>query len=489
MAYLGKGLKSISTANITVDKMTGNGSTTTMGISLGNQISGSVNDINVYISGVQQRPGTDYTLSGSTITFTTAPANGWPVVAISKGDSIKDDVIDSSVTSESIKDGAVTDAKITSVTASKLTGALPALDGSALTGIVAYTKSASNPTISTNPAGGLGTVWVNQSSGQVYVCTDATAGANIWTNIGGGSGNVEPFSFPGSNFGYASGGIHGGSSTQNVIEKYSFTSQANAVDTGGNLVPGLQHHSSHRSETHAYHGGGDQTTNNIQKFSFASGGDAVDSGSTLSTNRSRIAGASSGTHGYALSGTEFPAFTYFAAAEKFSYASAGAASFVGNMTQARGRPAGHSSGTHGYASGGDLGSSKTNVIDRVSFASDGNATDHGDLSEARACRGSGGSSTTHGYTVGGDLANNNSTVIDKWAFASNTTATDWGDFHTAARSGSTTSATDAIYFAGGRAAGTTDINQIQKWSLASGGTAADWADITINRYGLVGNHY
>ena len=155
MAYLGKGLKSISTANITVDKMTGNGSTTTMGISLGNQISGSVNDINVYISGVQQRPGTDYTLSGSTITFTTAPANGWPVVAISKGDSIKDDVIDSSVTSESIKDGAVTDAKITSVTASKLTGALPALDGSALTGIVTYTKSASNPTISTNPAGGL----------------------------------------------------------------------------------------------------------------------------------------------------------------------------------------------------------------------------------------------------------------------------------------------------------------------------------------------
>ena len=47
MAYLGKGLKSISTANITVDKMTGNGSTTTMGISLGNQIGGSVNDLSL----------------------------------------------------------------------------------------------------------------------------------------------------------------------------------------------------------------------------------------------------------------------------------------------------------------------------------------------------------------------------------------------------------------------------------------------------------
>ena len=138
-----------------------------------------------------------------------------------------------------------------------------------------------------------------------------------------------------------------------------------------------------------------------------------------------------------------------------------------------------------------MGPSSSNVIDRVSFASDGNATDHGDLSQARAARGAGGSSTTHGYTVGGDVypGNINSTVIDKWAFASNTTATDWGDFHTAARSGSTTSATDSIYFAGGRAAGTSVINNIQKWSLASGGTATDWADLTLNRYGLVGNQY
>ena len=383
----------------------------------------------------------------------------------------------------------------TGTTANKLlvydgSGNLPAVDGSQLTNIsTGITESTNDPTVSINPSGGVGSEWVNKTSGEVFICTDATAGENVWTNVGGGSGNIKPFSLPGENYGYATGGIHGGSTSQNIIEKYSYTSQANSTDVG-DLTGVRQHHSSHRSETDGYHGGGDQGTTNIMKYSFATDGNAVDSLSDLSTARSRLAGASSSTHGYALSGTELPAWSYSNVAEKFSYASPGAASDVGDMTTARGRPAGHSSGTHGYASGGDLGPSYTNVIDRVAFASDANATDHGDLSEARAARGAGGSSTTHGYTVGGNVPpNNNSTVIDKWAFASNTTATDWGDFSTAVRSGSTTSATDAIYCAGGRAAGTTDINNIQKWSLASGGTATDWADLTLNRYGLVGNQY
>lgn len=42
---------------------------------------------------------------------------------------------DESVTTSKIANGAVTDAKIASIAASKLTGALPAIDGSALTGV------------------------------------------------------------------------------------------------------------------------------------------------------------------------------------------------------------------------------------------------------------------------------------------------------------------------------------------------------------------
>ena len=55
---------------------------------------------------------------------------------------------------------------------------IPALNGSNLTGL-GPTKSTSDPTISTNPSGGVGTKWVNKSSGEIYICTDATAGANV----------------------------------------------------------------------------------------------------------------------------------------------------------------------------------------------------------------------------------------------------------------------------------------------------------------------
>ena len=496
MAYLGSGLeeveKTVATCNMVCDTMTGNGSLATMTIGASQNVPAHINNVSVYFDGVAQRPTVDYTLAGKTVTFTTAPENGVKVVCLSYASEYLDVISDATVSSSEISDGAITDAKIASgISVTKLSGALPAIDGSAVTNfsIRAVVKNASDPTISTNHANGVGTLWANTTSGEMYICTDATAGANVWTNIGGGEGAIEPFYFPGSNFGYATGGILGGSTSQNVIEKYSYTTQANATDVG-DLTDVRQHHSGHRSKTDGYVGGGDQATTNIQKFSFTTDGNAVDSGSDLSTARSRMASASTGTHGYVMSGTELPAWSYATVAEKFSYASSGAASNVGNMTTARGRPAGHSSATHGYASGGDLGPSYTNVIDRVSFASDGNATDHGDLSQARAARGAGGSSTTHGYTVGGNIPpNNNSTVIDKWAFASNTTATDWGDFSTAVRSGSTTSSTTHIYTAGGRAAGSSDTNVIQRWALASGGTATDHADITVVRYGLVGTQY
>ena len=83
---------------------------------------------------------------------------------------------------------------IDTVAASKLTGSLPAISGASLTGIPnEITKQGSDPTISTNPAGGVGTMILNTSSGEMFVCTDATAGSNVWTNIGDGTGQVAPY--------------------------------------------------------------------------------------------------------------------------------------------------------------------------------------------------------------------------------------------------------------------------------------------------------
>tara|TARA_Y100001951_G_scaffold81702_1_gene69944 strand:- start:153 stop:383 length:231 start_codon:yes stop_codon:yes gene_type:complete len=58
--------------------------------------------------------------------------------------------------------------------------------------IQGVTTSGSDPSVSTNPDGGVGTVFVNTSSGEMYVCTDDTAGSNVWKNFGDGTGDIEP---------------------------------------------------------------------------------------------------------------------------------------------------------------------------------------------------------------------------------------------------------------------------------------------------------
>ena len=52
------------------------------------------------------------------------------------------------------------------------------------------TVTNADPTITTNPSSGVGTIWVNSTSGETYVCTDATSNANVWKNIGDGTGTI-----------------------------------------------------------------------------------------------------------------------------------------------------------------------------------------------------------------------------------------------------------------------------------------------------------
>ena len=83
---------------------------------------------------------------------------------------------------------------------------IPACSGAALTNLPGVTKNASDPVVTTNPSGGVGSVWQNTTSGEMFICTDATAGSNVWTNIGAGSGDVEPATWYGSRGVFAGGG-------------------------------------------------------------------------------------------------------------------------------------------------------------------------------------------------------------------------------------------------------------------------------------------
>ena len=80
----------------------------------------------------------------------------------------------------------------------------------------------------------------------------------------------------------------------------------------------------------------------------------------------------------------------------------------------------------GYASGGDP-VANSNIIDKFSFAADGNATDVGDLTEGRYW-GAGQSSATSGYTSGGrNPPVGYVNTIDKFSFAADGNASDVGD--------------------------------------------------------------
>jgi len=77
----------------------------TLQVSGSNVSPGTANDIYVSLGGVIQNPNQDFTIAGSTLTFTTAPANGLSFFAVVLGQGV-----DSAVTTPS--DGSVTYAKL-----------------------------------------------------------------------------------------------------------------------------------------------------------------------------------------------------------------------------------------------------------------------------------------------------------------------------------------------------------------------------------------
>ena len=73
-------------------------------------------------------------------------------------------------------------------------------DGSSLTGSMGastlsdlsttLTVSASAPTVSSNPSA-TGHMWIDKTAGRMYICTTSTAGSNVWTNVGAGTGQIS----------------------------------------------------------------------------------------------------------------------------------------------------------------------------------------------------------------------------------------------------------------------------------------------------------
>ena len=373
----------------------------------------------------------------------------------------------------------LTDAMFTGTLASsKLTGAMGNNDGSELTGVGGdgATDSANDPAADTNPSGGVGTLWANHTSGELYVCTDATANANVWTNVGGGSGDVVPWFYGGTVSGYTAAG-HPNTA---VIEKFAFASTNNAT-TIGNLLTAKHAPGGNSSNTHGFACGGNPVVNVIQKFSFSAEGNAVDHGDlTRTCQYPTEPGAASETHGYTSGGNGGSTPTQSNVIDKFVFATNSNATDVGDLTTVRSNSYGQSSTTHGH-------SSSNTIVDRWAYASDGNATDVGALSVSGSVAGAGQSSTTHGYSSGAEPGTGpRGNVIDKFSFSSLGNATDVGNLTVGRGNCSGQSSTTHGYTAGGD---NPARNTIDQFSFASDGNATDWGDLTATKGYLCGQHF
>ena len=393
-------------------------------------------------------------------------------------------------------DNSMLDANTIGTTANKLlqldgTSKIPAVDGSLLTGIPSsFTKSASDPVITTNPAGGVGSLWANTTSGETYCCTDATAGANVWTNVGAGTGDItpaEPSTWQGTNYGYCFGGY---APTTDRIYRYSFTSDGNATDHA-NCFTTLLNPMGCRSATYGYILGGrtappEVYVDHVTKFLFASSDNATDV-ANLTQARGMGFTSSNATHGYCVGGyVGAPApNAFWNIIDKHNFSAGTNSTDVGDLTSVWSSGCSLVSNTHGYAAGGSKDSwAKTSDIDKWSMVSDGNATDVGDLTTAHYY-GGGVSSETTGYACAGrNTANSGIWSIDKVSFASDGNATAYSGSITSPNNdhsigiSASSSSTHGYCSGGGKAAapwGSSNI--IDKFSYASEGNATDVGDL------------
>ena len=170
----------------------------------------------ISLDGVVQRNSVDFNIVGSALTFTSTVGTGIIINVVftgltlsfptpSDGSVTLAKMAVNSIDSDQYVDGSIDDIHISGMAASKLTGTiadarfpatLPAISGASLTNLPSdMTKSTSEPTVTTNPSGGVGTVWLRTTTGEMYCCTDATTNSNVWTNIGDGTGQV-PYTIP-----------------------------------------------------------------------------------------------------------------------------------------------------------------------------------------------------------------------------------------------------------------------------------------------------
>lgn len=341
--------------------------------------------------------------------------------------------------------------------------------------------STNNPATNTNPSK-TNAIWVNSSTGIVFVCIDNTTNNNVWYGYSAWVPYIG-YRFYGINKGFVAGGANSLGTTVQTIDIYSLISNVSSLSPGSlTAIKSQAASSKSMSDGFAAGGGNPNPVATIDKFSFV--GESSAGIGSLTVTRYRPSGQSSSVSGYS-SGGQNATPTYYNVIDKYSFASVSGATDVGDLAATRTVTAGQSSSTSGFVTGGSNTGAPVVNIYQFSFASDGNAPNVGSLSQARNwCTGV--SSTTHGYTAGG--SNQTATlfynVIDSFNFASPAIASNIGNLSTGYRM----AAGFCSQTHGFIASGSTSVllNYIDRFSFASNGNATDVGDLTLSRNNACG---
>lgn len=278
-----------------------------------------------------------------------------------------------------------------------------------------------------NTVGANGQISYNYETGKLYV-HDGFGGKSANTLVQA----VFSWSFQGSSYGYSTGGLTPGGTTQDVIQRFSLTSDGSATDVGEMLAARDQHGSS-SSATHAFTfgystGNPFATSSSLESFPFAneSTSTSVATFTFPAAPTNALLGSRQSSHtrdrGYLVGGylggtSNLHDISYYNHSSYAFSAEAASLTIVGVWGAS-----GSSSDTYGYKHGGNYGPvSRTNIIQKFPFSSDSNSTNVGNLIHSKSYHGA-ASSTEHAFVFGGTAPNTND--IQKYSFSSDSNAID-----------------------------------------------------------------
>ena len=302
-------------------------------------------------------------------------------------------------------------------------------------------------------------------------------------DLGGGTG---------SNTGVGVRGLLGGYNVNgNVIEFLTVSTLGNTQDFGDltNKRNATGQNVCNRSRM-IWGGGYDATgwVNTIDFITVASLGNAVDFGDTTQ-KRMQLCAVNNNTRGifFSVWDPSGSGPSHKGHIDYITIATAGNSADFGELSVNRPEAAGFSSPTRGICAGGYPaadGTTMSNVIDYITIATTGNASDFGDLTQARQAV-SGASSQTRGVVAAGAVYASTSytfniNTIDYVTIASTGNAADFGDLSAGATGKSVGNCSNQIrgVFGGGKSSTPTYINTVEFINIAATGNAFDFGDLT-----------